>query len=62
MRLEIGLLKMISCKLLSPDHIMVVLQINHPAYGRLTVDTFQRKIEGVLEDIEKKEFESAVKL
>jgi hypothetical protein len=41
---------------------MVVLQINHPAYGRLTVDTFQRKIEGVLEDIEKKEFESAVKL
>lgn len=41
-------------KLLSPDHILVVLRIEHPVYGTLQVDRFQRSKADLREDLDKK--------
>lgn len=32
-------------KMLSEDHVVVILKINHPFFGSMMVDKFQRKRE-----------------
>lgn len=41
-------------KLLSPDHVLVVLRIEHPVYGTLQVDRFQRSKTDLKEDLDRK--------
>ena len=45
---------MIRCKLLTENHIIVTLQINHPTYGIIEVDSFQRTETSILEDVANK--------
>lgn len=42
-------------KMLSEDHVVVILKINHPFFGALIVDKFQRKRESITSDIEAKQ-------
>lgn len=41
-------------KMVSPDYVMVILQIDHPFFGSLIVDTFQRRKTDIESDVEKK--------
>lgn len=42
-------------KMLSEDHVVVILKINHPFFGALMVDKFQRKRESINSDIKAKQ-------
>ena len=42
-------------KMLSEDHVVVILKINHPFFGSMMVDKFQRKRESINSDIKAKQ-------